>query len=467
MKVLFVAAECTPLAKVGGLADVIGSLPKTLKELGLDVSIVIPFYGIISRKDKNLRLVKKNISIDFEGKKETFSIWRTILPGSKVPLFLIDNSKYFKGGVYIEEDASSGGSRAEATRFLFLSLTSLKVAQLINAKILHCHDWHVALIPFLPKKEDFKILLTIHNLGYQGIYPAKIVNDLIGANFPGEEVNCLKLGIQNADLISTVSFNYAKEILTKEYGFGLDKDLKKRKGKITGILNGLDIKTWNPSTDPHLKSPYSSKSLDKKLDNKIYLQKKFFKKANPRTPLFGVISRLAEQKGFDLVKKIFPQLMKEDINFILLGKGMAQYQNFFKRQAQQYPKKFSVKIGFDEELAHQIYAGADIFLMPSYFEPCGLGQLIAMRYGTVPVVREIGGLKDTVFPVKIRDSKVKGTGFLFKNYKDEELLKAIKKSLSFFNREDVWKKIQTNGMKQDYSWKKSAQEYLKIYRQLN
>lgn len=470
MKILFVASECTPLAKVGGLADVAGSLPKALRKLDLDVFIALPFYGFMSRKGKNLKLLSRNLVVNFNGKREKFSLWQTFLPNSRVPVFLIDNDKYFGGkSVYPEEDASSGGSKAEAARFLFLSVTAIKIAQLIKAQIIHCQDWHVSLIPFLIKKgkvKNIRTLLTIHNLGYQGIYPAKSVNELVGTNFPGQSVNCLKLGILNTNSITTVSPNYAKEILTKKYGFGLEKYLKKRKDKLKGIINGLDIKYWNPSTDSYLKFPYSLQSLNKKVKNKAHLQKRFFKKSNPKTPLLGVVSRLAEQKGFDLIEKIFPQLMKEDMNFILLGKGVARYQNFFKRMARQYPKKVGVKIDYNEELAHQIYAGADIFLMPSFFEPCGLGQLIAMRYGTIPLVRKTGGLKDTVQPAKIKKGKVTGTGFLFKNYQKKELLKVIKESLSFFEKKEAWKKIQINGMKQDYSWEKSAKEYLKVYRRL-
>ena len=469
LKILFIASECASIAKVGGLADVVGSLPKTLKKTGIDVSIVLPFYEIISRKDRKLKLVYKNISVNFDGTEKKFCVWKTFLENSKVPVFLIDNKEYFKGrGVYIEEDASSGGSKEEAARFLFLSVAGIKIAQLIKAQIIHCQDWHTAIIPFLLKKDgikDFKTFLTIHNLAYQGIYSATIVNQLLKTNF-SEDINCLKLGVSNADIVNTVSPNYAKEILTKKYGFGLEKDLKKRKDKLIGIINGLDIKTWDPSNDIHLKSQYNIRCLNKKIENKAYLQKKFFKKIDTEIPVIGIVSRLAEQKGFDLIEKIFPLLMKENLNFIILGTGLPRYQNFFQEKARQYPEKLGVKIGFSEELAHQIYAGVDIFLMPSFFEPCGLGQLIAMRYGTVPIVRETGGLKDTVIPIKVKDNKVSGNGFLFKDYKAEEFFKAIKKSLSVFEKNDVWKKIQINGMKQDYSWEKSTKEYLKIYRKL-
>jgi len=469
MKILFIASECAPIAKVGGLADVVGSLPKTLKKLGIDVSIIIPFYGAISVEDKKVRLFSKKLSVKFNGKQEYFSLYQTYLPESEVPVFLIKKDEYFgKGDIYLETDASSGGSQKEAARFFFLTLAGIKTAQLIKAQIIHCHDWHVSLVPFLIKKDglkNFKTFLTIHNLGYQGTYSSDIVNQLLGTDF-SQDVNCLKLGISNADVISTVSPNYAKEILTTEYGFGLDKELNEQKNKLIGILNGLDIKFWNPLTDPYLKFNYSVQSLDKKLDNKIFLQKKFFKKSNPDIPLLGMVSRLAEQKGFDLIQKIFPFLMEKNINFVLLGQGLPQYQNFFQEKVKQYPEKIGIGIGFDEELAHQIYAGADMFLMPSFFEPCGLGQLIAMRYGTVPIVRETGGLKDTVLSIKIEGRKVKGTGFLFKNYEEKEFLKTIKESLKVFENKNIWRKIQINGMKKNYSWEKSAHQYLKIYHQL-
>lgn len=469
MKILLVASECAPLAKVGGLADVVGSLPKTLKNLGADVSVVIPFYKTVSVKKKELKLFSENLWVNFAGKKENFSLWQTYLPKSKVPVFLIKKDEYFgKGDVYLETDASSGGSEKEAARFFFLTLAGIKIAQLIGAEVLHCHDWHVSLAAFLVKKQGLKkikTLLTIHNLGYQGVYSSNVVNKLLGTDFI-ENVNCLKLGISNADFISTVSPNYAREILTPEYGFGLDKNLTERTKELTGIINGLDYKIWNPEKDSYLKSSYSYKSLENKKINKIHFQKEFFKKSNPATPILGMISRLAEQKGFDLIQEIFPVLMKKDINLVILGQGLLRYENFFKEKVKQFPGKIGLKIGFDEEMAHQIYAGADMFLMPSFFEPCGLGQLIAMRYGTVPIVRETGGLKDTVSPVRITNEKIEGTGFLFKNYRSEELLESIEESLKTFENKKFWREIQINGMKKDYSWEISAGQYFKIYQQL-
>ena len=469
MKILFVASECSPVAKVGGLADVVGSLPKALKSLGVDVSVILPFYKVIKVKKNKLRLLKKNIPVHFNQKKESFDLWKTFLPKSKVSLFLIKNNKYFGGkGVYVESDASSGGSENEAARFLFLSAASIKIAKLMKANILHCQDWHTALTPYLVKKEGYKIktLLTIHNLGYQGVYESKTVNNLLGTAFPGKEVNCLKLGILTADFINTVSPSYVKEILTRKYGAGLQKYLKKRKRHLIGIVNGIDYDFFNPETDSFLTKNYSWKNIEDKTYNKILLQKKCFKKANLKIPILGIVSRLADQKGFDLIKGIFKNLMKENLQCILLGTGSPEYEMFFEESSKKYKKKFYAKIAFDEELAHQIYGGTDIFLMPSAFEPCGLGQQIAMKYGTVPVARAVGGIRDTVFSVKISGKKVEGTGFLFNRYDKKDLFNLIKKSLSFYNKKDVWQKIQINGMKQDFTWKKSAKKYKSLYERI-
>lgn len=471
MKILFVASEAAPIAKVGGLADVIGSLPKALKKIGVDISVVIPFYEVVEIEKDRLVLANKNCSIMFEGKKTPFNVWKTNLPESDVPLFLIQNNDYFQGGIYVEKDASSGGSELETSRFLFLSKAAIELAKLIKADILHCHDWHVGLIPFLIKKDKLpiKTLLTIHNLGYQGIYSNRIVNKLLDTYFIGE-VNCLKEGILSADFINTVSENYAQEILMPEFGFGLEKYLKEREKNLVGILNGLDLRQFSPETDLYIERRYSVENLKDKQENKSYLQKTYFGNVDPAIPLLGMVSRLATQKGFYLIEKVFHRLMKENVQFILLGKGNKTLEGFFREKVKEYPDKFFAKIAFDEKLAHLIYAGSDIFLMPSVFEPCGLGQLIAMRYGTIPVVRAVGGLKDTVLPIEIpnlQDSNsIKGTGFLFDKYDPEEFLKAIKTALEAYKNKKIWKQIQINGMKQDFSWEKSARKYLDIYKTL-
>jgi len=464
MKILFVASECAPIAKVGGLADVIGALPKALKKLGADVSVLIPFYESITLKREDLKLVLEERKIQFNGGLEDFNLWQTFIPKSKVPLLLVENKKYFQGNVYVEADASAGGSEEEAKRFLFFSATTAEIAKILKFDILHCHDWHTAIIPFLLKKEGTKIktLLTIHNLQYQGIYSFSVFNRLLNTEFR-EDVNCLKEGILNADFINTVSPNYAKEILTPEYGYGLEKFLGQRKNNLAGILNGLDTEEFNPKTDKNLETNYSLEDIEKKEKNKIYLQKKYFKEADLNIPVLGIVSRLADQKGIDLIKEIFPDLMKENIQFILLGTGIKEYEIFFEKKKKEFPQKFWAKIGFDDNLARKIYAGADIFLMPSLFEPCGLGQLISMRYGTVPVVRRTGGLKDTVLPATLNGNR---TGFVFEKYSVKELIKTIRKSLTFYKNKKIWRKIQINGMKQDFSWEKSAKKYLSIYKKL-
>ncbi len=466
MKIIHQAAEYGPLVKVGGLADVVGSLSKALKKKGLDVSVVIPFYGTIKIKEKNKELIKENLKISFGGKEETFNLWKAIVPGEEVPVFLIESRYFQKKEVYYRKDASSGGGKKEAEKFLFLSKAGLKVTEILGADILHCHDWHVGITPFLIKEEkgDLRTLLTIHNLKYQGEYPPKIVNSLLGTSFK-KEVNCLKLGIKTADLVNTVSPSYAREILTEEFGSGLGEVLKRREDDLLGILNGLDVTFFNPKKDKFLIQNYSVDSLEKKKENKKELQKRYFKKVNQKIPLLGMITRLAPQKGIDLVEKIFKDLLEREVQFILLGEGREEYENFFRKMDKEYGN-FSAQVEFNEELAHKIYAGADIFLVPSKFEPCGLGQMIAMNYGTVPIVRAVGGLKDTVSPVKKEKEKINGTGFLFDDYKAESLFETIERGLKFFRNKKIWIEVQKNGMKKDFSWKASAQRYIETYKRL-
>jgi len=444
MKVLFIASECAPIAKVGGLADVVGSLPKSLKKIGVDISVLIPFYGAIKLKKEEIKLVLKKSTVFFDGKEEKFNLWQTTLPKSKVPVFLIENNKYFKGNVYIETDASSGGSATEAKRFFFLSAAGIKLAEILKIDILHCHDWHTAIIPFLIKKEKLQLknLLTIHNLQYQGLYPYQTVNQLLNTKFT-EDVNCLKQGILNTKTITTVSPTYAKEILTKEYGAGLESVLLKRRSCLRGILNGIDKINY---------------SLDKKQADKRKLQKICKLAQKPEIPVIALIGRIAEQKGFDILNPILNKLGKMDLQFIVLATGDPKYEKALIKAAKKFPDKFSINLKFDSKLAQQIYAGADMFLMPSRFEPCGLGQMIAMSYGTIPIVRATGGLKDTVKNFK--------TGFVFKNYISQELLNVIKKALKVFQNKKTWKQLQVNGIKQNFSWNKSAKRYLEIYQRL-
>ena len=467
MKILLTASECSPFAKVGGIGDVIQGLAISLNQLGVKTTIAIPFYNTAYIKKTHPTLLYKNLPILFEGQKRTFNVFQAFLPKTKTAVLLIDKKDYFfTKEIYISKDASSEGGRTEAKRFLFLSKASIKIAETMNFDIIHCNDWHTALIPFLIKQENKKIktVLTIHNLGYQGIYPKKLINSLLKTNF-SQEVNSLKIGIQNADFITTVSPSYAKEILTPEYGYGLEKDLFRRKKELAGIVNGIDYEVFNPEKDKFIAKNYSIKNLGEKERNKSQLQKKHFHEISDK-PILSLISRLASQKGIDLIIKILPQLMEKDIQFIILGKGLRKYEDFFIKANKKFPNKFVAKIEFSEKLAHQIYAGADIFLMPSLYEPCGLGQEIAMRYGTIPIVRSTGGLKDTVEPIKINNGQICGTGFLFEKYSPQALLNKIAKALEIYKQKKTWEQIQINGMKKDFSWEKSAILYKKIYQKL-
>lgn len=471
LKVLFVAAELTPLAKVGGLADVIGALPKVLNQLNVDVRIVIPKYSIIDSKKYKPQLIKRGIKIKFDNRQETFDLYQTILPHSSVIIYLIDQKKYLgHGGVYPSPDASSSGTASEAHRFIFFSLAVLNIFKPLHWQpdILHCHDWHVGLVPALIKLFKLKIstLLTIHNLAYQGVYQKKVVAKLLNNKFnlnnltsPRTKpvINCLEQGILHADLINTVSPTYAKEILTKEFGCGLEKDLQIKKSKLSGILNGLDLDHFNPWTDPDIKYNYSPDDLTGKFKNKKVLQKVCSFK-NKNLPIIGLVSRLAEQKGFDLIIKIVENLLKHPCQIVLLGTGDHYYEKFFKKLAKKY-KNLNAKIGFDAKFAQQIYAGSDLFLMPSRFEPCGLGQMIAMSYGTLPIVRATGGLKDTVKHLR--------NGFVFKKYNKEELLKSCLIAIKNFRQKNKHLQMVKNAMSQNFSWDKSARKYIKLYNKLS
>jgi starch synthase len=494
-KVLFVAGEVAPMAKVGGLADVIGALPKALKKLGVDVKIVIPKYGIIDEKKYPLKKIAGEIKIPFYNQEELVNIYSTFLPETQnqVEVYLVENLKYLsKGNVYFIADASSSGEINECQRFVFFTkcIVEIFLKNKINWQpdIFHCHDWHVGFLPLLIKmqtKGNQKTLFTIHNFAYQGKYnPQEIFKmlNLKETDWPTlkektknqfEDLNAVQQAILNADLINTVSPTYAQEILTKEFGEGLENNLKKRKNNLSGIVNGIDTTFFNPMIDSNLKKNYGLKMTNKELlknkeENKNYLQKIYNLKINSKIPIIGIISRLAEQKGFDLIIASFKELMKLNLQIVLLGAGDLKIEKKLIELSLKYPNKFSCNFKFDAKLANQIYAGSDMFLMPSHFEPCGLGQLIAMRYGTVPIVRKTGGLTDTVKNIKCQISNVKcqGIGFVFEKYEAKEMLNSIKKALEAYRDKKEWQKIIFHNMKQNFSWETSAKKYLKLYQKL-
>ncbi|MCK4968475.1 MAG: glycogen synthase, partial [Candidatus Aenigmarchaeota archaeon] len=432
MRVLFVSAEVAPLAKVGGLADVVGSLPKALKKLDVDARIIMPAYETIDQEKYAIKLVKKNIKVSFGQVQESVDLLETKLPDSHVKVYLLSNQRYLsKDGVYAQ-----GGTFAEIQRFLFFSQAVLAIIPALDwqPEIIHCQDWHTGLIPLLlnlyQKNKHLlgiKTLFTIHNLAMQGRWNWSAVMKFLGLtgnehpnlqvkfNGPyGQDIDLIEQGILGADLINTVSKSYAQEILTKQYyQRGLGKTLRQRAKDIVGIVNGIDIESWNPQTDTNICQQYSVKNVRQKKKNKLFLQKKLALLPKQKIPLIGLISRLAEQKGIDLIVSIVGEIVKAGAQLVILGTGNRQLEKKLAEISKQYPGQVSVTLCFDAKLAHQIYAGSDFFLMPSRFEPCGLGQLIAMRYGTVPIVRATGGLRDTIKNVIFKNNKIKGTGFVF------------------------------------------------------
>lgn len=494
MKILFVASECSPLVKVGGLADVIGSLSKEMKRMGQDIRIVIPFYKPL--KEKKLDPLHKmgSVEINIGGKREQVAIFQTVLTGVfplennpiKIPVYLLENKTYISGGgIYL--DASEFSSIA---RFLCFSQAVIKLLEEMNWQpdIIHVHDWQTGIISLLIKLKQLSIktIFTIHNLLIQGQWNYETVLaflGLVGDEAPslgekasgmyGDDFNMMQQAILNADIITTVSPSYAKEIKTKKYyARGLEKTIAKRVQDIHGVLNGIGIYIFNPETDQYIQKQYSVKHIGDKTINKLYLQKKAGFTQNKSIPLLGVISRLDVQKGVGLLSLAVDKMVEMGCQIIFLGTGQEKYESMLKQCAQKYPKNVAAYIRFDVKLAQQIYAGADIFLMPSRFEPCGLSQLIAMRYGTIPIVRATGGLIDTVKNITIerglfgRIKSIKGTGFSFDVFDIKKFLSTLTRALNIYSQKKLWRQLQINAMNTDFSWRRSAQKYIQLYEKL-
>lgn len=474
IKVLYVASEAVPFIKSGGLADVAFSLPRELRNLGIDIRVIIPKYQGISEKFKNDMKACTSYTVELAWRKLDCKI--DFLEYKGIPFYFIDNKHYFeRNDLYGFDD--------DCERFSFFCKAVIDLIDHINfiPDIIHCNDWHCGMIcPMLnefirmkPKLSEIKTIYTIHNLRYKGIFPKEILEDILGFdmqyfheddfNFYGN-ISFMKAGINYADLITTVSKTYAKEIQTKFYGEGLDDLLRSKNDKLKGIINGIDNEIYNPRKDNYIFLRYDLGTLRNKKKNKIKLQKELKLKINPYIPMIGVVTRLANMKGINLLVEILDDLLLEDLQMVVLGTGDENLELQLKCFEKKYPNKLSVNILFDEPFAHRIYAGADMFLMPSLFEPCGLSQLIAMRYGTIPIVRDTGGLKDTV---KAFDGLTKkGNGFSFPGLDANHLLCSIKSALKCYKDKSIWKKIIRNAMKGDYSWKNSALEYKDIYEEI-
>ncbi len=470
LKILFVAAECAPFYKVGGLADVVGSLPQALKALGHDVRVIIPRYRPIDAKQYGLKRVEPFIDVPAGAQSRTTEVVESTYSG--VPTYFVWDERFFgRDTVYGQPD--------EVMAYLFFSRAVIEFLRASDwtPDVLHAHDWHsAAAVMYLALKgrRDAKLksiasALTIHNLFYQGLsgdalfrfagYSATL------PHIPGEKpgtANWLARGLTYADTVNTVSPNYAKQILTREFGEGLHELLQSRREPVTGILNGLDQIEWNPQTDPLLTAQFTATSLKKRAANKRAVQTLLGLKRKPRTLLIGMVSRLFDQKGFDILLAAADRLMERDVQLAILGSGHEKYHAALQALVEKYPGRVGVDHNFNEPLARQIYGGSDVFLMPSHFEPCGLGQLIAMRYGAVPVVRATGGLVDTV--IDAGRSPQRGTGFAFKPYTPAALLGAIDRALAAYAQPDRWSAIQRRAMSADFSWQTSAQQYVALYR---
>lgn len=475
MRILLVTSEAVPFIKTGGLADVAGALMNEYKQMGIEAAIMLPLYKRIkkSAEEFGIKPIGKEIIVPLGDQFETGKLWEGRTPEG-APAYFIENDKFYdRDELY---GTPEGDFPDNASRFTFYNRAVCETlkALALNFDVIHCNDWQTGLIPIYIKtiymNEFLKTatLMTIHNLGYQGLFHS--VNmpltgfgwelfNMDGLEFYGK-INFLKGGILFADIITTVSNNYAKEILTEEYGFGLDGVLRKRNKDFYGIINGIDYNAWNPENDGLIPTNYNIKDLSGKAKCKKSLQKSCGLPSS-KSLLIGMVTRLTSQKGLDLVAKAMEEIIKSGVELIILGKGDESLHKVFLGLQKKYSKQLSVKIDFDNTFAHKIYAGSDIFLMPSKYEPCGLGQLIALRYGTIPVVRKTGGLVDTV--VEYNQSKGAGTGFLFNGYSSKVLLKAVKKANEFFNDKRQWLKIQKNAMSKNFSWRHSAEEYLSLY----
>ena len=473
MKVYLVTSEATPYVKTGGLGDVSGTLPKYLKALSLEVSLILPLYKGIKEKRLPLdRVFSGNLSLG--GKTFPYSFYQD-KANAEFPTYFLENDElFFREGIYTEK------GRDYEDNYLRYSFFSLAVLQFIFAlgggDLIHIQDWQTSLLPvykklYYPERKE-KVLLTIHNLSFQGIFDREI---LPAINLPESlfhmealefygKVNFLKGGIIFSDFINTVSPSYAREIQKEESGCGLHNLLGKRRDYLTGIINGIDYTYWNPEKDKYIKVPFSLKTIHQKRENQKYLYKDLGVAFDSEKPLFSMISRITPQKGFDILLASFAELMKLPLNLVILGTGEIEDENQLKRWGEIYKEKFIPIIRFEEELAHQIYAASDFFLMPSKFEPCGLGQLIALKYGTVPIVRRTGGLKDTI--QNYHEKTVCGNGITFDDYDPFELLEALRRAIRIFADQKVYRRIQEAGMKCDYSWVSSAQEYVRLYNKI-
>ena len=477
-KVLFIASECVPFIKTGGLADVVGSLPGYFDKERYEVRVIVPNYICIAPEWKEKMEFVTNFYMDMAWRSQYVGVLEMEHEG--IRYYFIDNEYYFAG------DRPYGYIHEDVEKFAFFSKAALSILPVIGFRpdIVHCHDWQTGLVPVYLKASfhkgefyaDMKSIMTIHNLKFQGIWNIPAVQDATGLDmsyFTSDKLeafgdaNYLKGGIVYADYVTTVSRTYAEEIKTPHYGEHLDGLMRARSNCLCGIVNGLDHREWDPATDPMIPKNYSEDTFrTDKVKNKLALQKELGLEVDKKKMLIGIVSRLTDQKGFDLIDCIMDELCQDEVQIVVLGTGEDRYENMFRHFAWKYGGKVAACIYYSNELSHKIYAAGDAFLMPSRFEPCGLSQLMSLRYGTLPIVRETGGLKDTVEPYN--EFEETGTGFSFTNYNAHEMLSAIRYAESvYYDKKRSWNKMAERAMKADFSWKSSAKQYEALYDRLS
>jgi starch synthase len=471
LKILYVASEAVPFIKTGGLADVAFSLPKALKNMDVDIRVIVPKYKEIKDEFKDKMEHITSFQVPLSWRRQYAGV--DYLEYEGVPFYFIDNEDYFKrDGIY--------GHYDDGERFSYFCKAVIESMEKIGfiPDIIHCNDWHTGIIPLLLKDHykkygkynHIKTIFTIHNLKYQGVFPKEMLEDVsgLGMEYYDEDglefyggINFMKGGIKYSDLVTTVSETYSNEIKDPFFGERLDGLLRYREDDLYGIVNGIDYEIYNPNNDENIFEKYDFNSIEKKEENKIRLQEQLNLPVRKDVPIISMVCRLANMKGLDLVLHVLEELLCEDVQLVILGTGQEEYEYKLKEFEYRYPKKLSANILFNEELAHKMYAASDMFLMPSLFEPCGLGQLIALRYGTIPMVRETGGLNDTI--KSFREDTKEGNGFSFTNYNAHDMLYTIRRALKFYENKEVWGKIVENAMNQEYSWNNSANKYKELY----
>lgn len=484
LKILLVSSECAPFAKTGGLADVVAALPKALAEDGHDVRVVMPFYRQVAKGKHGISAIEQRVALDPKGLPEgmpaDFGLRQGVLTGTSIPVYFIDQPAYYdREGLYGD---AQGDYPDNIDRYVFFARATLALAKAIKFQpdVLHGNDWHAGMLPVYlrtafkddPFFERSGSLLTVHNLAYQGLFPEQAFSrcGLDWSLFNAEalefygQLNFMKGGLSFADRLNTVSPRYAEEIKTPEFGCGLEGVLRRRSVDLSGIINGVDTDVWDPSKDPNLTLRYHAGSLDNKEALKKQLIQELGLPAMPGAALVGMVTRLDNMKGLSLVEEVMDYMMHLDLQFVLLGSGEPRYHEYFQRLVEMYPERAAVRLTYDDSMAHKIEAASDIFLMPSRFEPCGLNQLISLRYGTVPVVRAVGGLADTIKEADLRAGT--GNGFTFHEYNSMALFNAIKRALAAYTEKPAWRELQARGMAEDHSWSASAKKYEALYREI-